>query len=122
MCMMKPNGFILIHVLFIIALLFLLISSSIASYHSDLFITNGQIEQIRVETLFQMGRVRYLEEQQEIDEVLTETEYHFPDGTVEVSILNETEEYRKLTFHIVLEPQKAWFSINHLIKKDSLAN
>lgn len=116
--MMRSEGFILVHVLFIISLLFLLVSSSIASYHSDLYITDRQIEQIQAETLFQMSRSSYLEEQQQMDEVLQETNYQFPDGRVEITLLEETEEYLKLNFHVVLEPQEAWFSINHLLEHD----
>jgi len=94
--------------------------TSIASYQSNLFISNRQIEQIQVETLFQMGRASYIKEQRDFNELLNEAEYRFPDGRVEIFIQEENKTHRKLNFHIVLEPQEAIFSINHFIEKDLL--
>ncbi|MFD1610002.1 hypothetical protein [Oceanobacillus luteolus] len=115
---MKPNGFFLIHVLFTISIIFIIISTSIIAYRNELFITDRQIEQNQIETLFQMARVKYIEEQRKSEEILRTARYTFPYGQVEITLGNATEHYRNLNFQIRLQSQQEFFSINHLISAE----
>lgn len=115
---MGSSGFILLHVLFIIAILFLIVTGSIFSYRNEVYITDTQVEHIQVESLFQMARLKYVEEQMEYKEILQAVTYNFPNGHVEITISHFTEAYRKLQFNIQPFNQDYAFSINHLIHND----
>lgn len=118
---MGSSGFILLHVLFIIALLFLIITGSILSYRNEVYITDTQVEHIQVESLFQMARVKYIEEQIEYRETLQAVTYYFPTGYVEINISHLTKAYRKLQFTIHPLDENHAFSINHLIHNDTFS-
>lgn len=115
---MGSSGFILLHVLFIIAILFLIVTGSIFSYRNEVYITDTQVEHIQVESLFQMARLKYVKEQMEYKEILQAVSYNFPNGHVEITISHFTEAYRKLQFNIQPFNQDYAFSINHLIHND----
>lgn len=105
---------------FVVSLVALLLLGSIATYRNELYITNRQIEQIQIETLFQMGRAAYIEEQQQVEEVLRQATYDFPYGRVDVSLSNLTETYRKLYFRITIHQREGFFPIIHLLKPENL--
>lgn len=112
----KDTGFILLHVLFVISLLFILISSGIASYRNEIYITNRQIEQIKIETLFQMAQEKYKRELRNTDEVIDSVSYEFPEGEVDISVLSIEDTYLKLSFVIKFHGNRDNFiPLNHLL-------
>lgn len=115
---MRHDGFILIHVLFIITILYLIISFSITAYRNELYITDRQIEQVVIESLFQMGRMSYIADQKLNDEVLHEARYNFPDGKVDIFLVELNDIYRKLHFEIRLHDDHQYYSLFHLLKYD----
>ncbi|WP_405103985.1 hypothetical protein [Oceanobacillus sp. FSL H7-0719] len=114
---MKNDGFIMLQVLFTIALLFILVTSSIASYRNEVYITKRQIEQVKIETLFQTAQTKYKQTLSESGPPLSPVSYNFPDGTVDISVSDYTEHYVKLQFLITFHDKEsdAYFSINHLL-------
>ncbi|MCF3941765.1 hypothetical protein [Oceanobacillus alkalisoli] len=114
----ESNGFILLHILFIIAILFLLVTGSIFSYRNEVHITETQVEQIHVESLFQMSRLKYVKEQMQNEEILQTASYDFPNGDVDIRITHLSEAYRKLQFHINPSNQESLFTVNHVIKNE----
>lgn len=116
----RPDGFILVHVLFIVSLSFLLIGSTITFYHNELSVTERQIEQTKMETLFQMGRAQYIQEQNQTEELLQSAVYDYPDGTVTIRLLENESVYRELNFYIVLKPDNRVLAINHLLSLNQI--
>lgn len=114
----ESRGFILLHVLFIIAILFLIITGSIFSYRNEVYITETQVEHIQIESLFQMARLKYVEEQMENEEIIQTASYDFPNGYVDISISRLSEAYRNLQFNIQPSKQEYAFTINHVINND----
>ena len=57
--MRQSEGFIFPYVLFIISILFLIITGSITSYQHDTSITDNMLEQVKIETLFQMSHTEF---------------------------------------------------------------
>lgn len=114
---MKNDGFIMLQVLFTIALLFILVTSSIASYRNEVYITKRQIEQVKIETLFQTAQTKYKQTLSESGPPLSPVSYNFPDGTVDISVSDYTGHYVKLQFLITFHDKEsdAYFSINHLL-------
>ncbi|MHA6250978.1 hypothetical protein [Oceanobacillus sp. CAU 1775] len=110
----NEKGFILVHVLFVVSLLFIIISSSISAYRNEIYINNRQIEQIKVESLFQIAQESYKRDFL-VNNEFKETYYTFPQGRVEITILNIETEYAKLAFEIWLDDNpRDFFSLRHL--------
>ena len=115
----RDNGFILIHVLFVISLTFILVTSGIASYRNEIYITDRQLEQIKIETLFQMGQAKYKQEQNASSSPIQSVSYEFPDGYVDISIVRIEEDFTELHFIIRFYDETAdFFPINHRLVLD----
>ncbi|WP_100010671.1 hypothetical protein [Lentibacillus sediminis] len=120
--MNKGNGFILPYVLFIIALVLILIMGNITQYRSEFTSTALQIENVRVETLFQMGREKWKQEIAPHGAVLDQvTTYDFPVGTVEINLVAENEERYKLHFIMKTGPEYQ-HDLTHYLEKVPPAN
>lgn len=113
----KNDGFIMLQVLFIVSLLFILIISSIATYRNEIYITTRQIEQVKIETLFQTAQSKYKQELAASDAPPSAASYRFPDGTVDISVTEITDHYIKLHFSIKFHDMEKneYFPINHLL-------
>lgn len=111
----NDNGFILIHVLFVITIAFILVTGSIAVYRNELYITERQIKQIEIETLFQMGREKYLQEAAAAASPILAATYEFPDGVTEIKIVNITDTTITLDFKIKFYDNDTFFPIQHPI-------
>ena len=113
----KDEGFILLHVLFIVSLVFILITSSIAAYRNEIYITERQIDQIKIETLFQMAQAKYRKELDAASEKEPfSASYIFPDGMVDITVTAVKENYVKLHFIIRFDDSDAFFPMNHLLR------
>jgi len=107
----------MLQVLFVVSLLFILIISSIAAYRNEIYITARQIEQLKVETLFQMAQSKYRQELTASDLPVDAVNYTFPDGTVDISVEEIADHYIKLYFYIKLSNmgKNEYFPIKHLL-------
>lgn len=116
--MNKSNGFILPYVLFIITLVLILIMGNITQYRSEFTSTALQIENVRMETLFQMGREKWKQEiatnGAQLGQVIT---YSFPDGMVGINLEDENEERYRLHFIIRTENEFQHDMISYLEKE-----
>lgn len=112
----NDKGFILLHVLFIISLLFIIVSYGVSSYRNEVYITQRQVEQITVESIFQMARESYKRDLATSEEIINNITYEFPQGGTDISILSANDSYLKLSFKIYFpdEPVK-FFTLNHLL-------
>lgn len=115
---MKNDGFIMLHVLFVISLLFILIISSVSSYRNQVHITHRQIEQIQAETLFQMAREQYKSELENAEEVIDDVNYYFSQGNVEIIVLGMQENYIKLSFVVRISDKDMYYPYVHLLVDD----
>lgn len=113
----KNDGFIMLQVLFVVSLLFILIISSIATYRNEVYITARQVEQVKIETLFQMAQSKYKQELAASDAPPSAASFSFPDGTVDISVTEITNHYIKLHFSIKFNDGKkdGYFPFNHLL-------
>lgn len=86
--MRQSEGFIFAYVLFIISILFLIITGSITSYQHDTSITDNMLEQVKIETLFQMSHTEFKDALQGHDTLQEDDvfDYDYPYGMVTVSI------------------------------------
>lgn len=112
----KENGFFLPYVLFITSLIFILTTSNIAIYQNDLQITKNQIEQIRIETLFQMARSTFKANISDYDEQNNIANYSFPDGKVEILIDSIEGEQYHLQFTMLTKEQGANYVITNILQ------
>lgn len=94
----REDGFVFPFVLFVAVIIFIIITSHIYVYHHDIHITNNHQEQLKMETLFQMSRVRVKEDLPVLDQYPSHISYQFPYGDVTVFIPDKNS--RQITFHI----------------------
>ena len=78
------HGFLLPYVLFMTALAFIVITVSIQMYRNEIEITDNQIEQLRVETLFQMGREQFIDDWENGRIEANPVVYSFPYGETKI--------------------------------------
>lgn len=84
--MNNDNGFILPSILFIIVIMFIVLTTNIKIYYHDQFITEQHLEQLKIETIVQMGRLMVKKEL--IKAPNTEkVHYTFPDGNITIEII-----------------------------------
>lgn len=114
----KENGFILLHVLFVISILFILVTSGVASYRNELYITDRQIDQVKIESLFQMAQTKYKQDLSNSSEIILHTVYDFPEGQVDISVLTIEETYLKLHFIIKIHDSDEYYPLNPLLIYD----
>ncbi len=80
------------YVLFVVSLVFIMITSSILLYRNDLYLTDHYLEHIRIETLFQMSQMKFNQEILSTNSTIPSTvQYDFPDGKVIIHITEESE-------------------------------
>ncbi|WP_099158498.1 hypothetical protein [Virgibacillus ndiopensis] len=98
----KQNGFFLPYVLFLTAVVLIVLTTTINTYKSDLQITDNQLKQLKIETLFQMGRTKFKQNffAIETDPDRNQVHYTFPDGNVSISYVHLIDKKYELTFTI----------------------
>src|SRR5699024_12432963 len=74
-------GFILSYVLFLIMIIFIVLSASIHIYKKEMLMTHQHIEQQKIESLIQIGITMFKEELVTEDIHTEKVTYTFPDGT-----------------------------------------
>src|SRR5699024_3718879 len=79
-------GFILSYVLFLIIIIFIVLSASIHIYKKEMLMTAQHIEQQKIESLIQMGITMFKEELLKKDIDKDYITYTFPDGTVDILV------------------------------------
>ncbi|WP_174613798.1 competence type IV pilus minor pilin ComGG [Virgibacillus ihumii] len=111
------NGFILPYVLFIAALVIITITASIQLYQNEIRISESQTEQLKIETLFQMGRAKFSEHLRDHNLSESPVTYHFPDGDVEIKYKKLTTGEHHLYFTITTN-RKTVISLPHRLVAD----
>ncbi|GAB3052030.1 hypothetical protein [Virgibacillus ainsalahensis] len=112
----SERGFFLPYVLFTITLVFIYITSNIHAYRSEIDITEGLVENIKAETLFQMGHTKIKEEMETFDHA-SEVFYRFPEGSVEIELKSMSEDSYQLYF--TMRTNKDFVvSITNYVEKD----
>lgn len=96
----NQHGFILPYVLFITALTFILIVASINIYHDEIHITQKQTQQLKIETLFQMGHSKFKESLLTSKTTVSPVTYNFPYGKVVIKYVKMNENEYHLYFTI----------------------
>src|SRR5690625_4520730 len=99
--MNNDKGFILPVIWLITILSFIVISVMVQTYQNELFITEQNLEQLIVETLFQMGYEQFLQDH-DVNDLTSyyEVQYHFPSGHVTIQYLQLNEQEGQLLFQI----------------------
>ncbi|WP_249871104.1 hypothetical protein [Oceanobacillus saliphilus] len=115
----NQKGFTLLYVLYITVIVFLLITASIQNYQRDLEITDRHIQQLHVETLFQMGREKVKSEITHLNFPVTRT-YDFSDGQVAVEVKQLNVDTFELLFTITLSSDDYIFGIRNLLKYEEI--
>lgn len=89
----SESGFYLPYVLFIATLIFIVIAASIRTYQQDIEITHHFVEQLKAETIVQMGVATFNQEYLEIEQDTLNIHYSFPDGEVTMiyNFINDSE-------------------------------
>ncbi|MFC3039058.1 hypothetical protein ACFOGI_02160 [Virgibacillus xinjiangensis] len=82
----KEHGFFLPYVLVIILVVLSGVASSIHAYKNTIDISRNHLEEIKIETLFQMGRAKVEKDLDTQEEVPRLAMYDFPDGNVVIDI------------------------------------
>ncbi|MFD1038477.1 competence type IV pilus minor pilin ComGG [Virgibacillus byunsanensis] len=109
----NQEGFVLPYVLFFAALALFVVIASTDRYSNDVQITHNQIEQIRIETLVQMGRAKLLDELAHIPQDSPIT-YSFPDGVVEISIISIKDNQYNLHLNVTTSSGSVYDTTNTL--------
>ncbi|WP_163969994.1 hypothetical protein [Oceanobacillus halotolerans] len=114
---LNQRGFVLPYVLFIMSLAVVIIITSIHTYRNNLEITHHQLEQIRIETLFQMAYAHFLDALKESHEDIASPAYYtYQQGTVTIEhILLEKD-----TYHLYITVKTNKGVINTFIKEINL--
>lgn len=98
----NESGFILPHVLLIATILLITVMTNINIYQKNVHLTYYHIDQLRIETLFQMGYAKFQNEFSPVDLDHQKTvTYHFPDGRVTIEFNQLNDEEGQLHFHLM---------------------
>lgn len=91
--MSNQSGFFLSYTLFITTIIFIIITASIRTYQHEIEITHQLIDQLRGETLVQMGLAKFNQEYLPIERETFSVHYHLPDGevTIAYSFIDDSE-------------------------------
>lgn len=108
----KESGFFLPYVLFITVIVLTIITSSIRTYQSEIEITHHLIEQLKAETILQMGISKFNQDYLPNDQETLNVQYNFPDGDVAIiyNLISELE-YR-LHFTITTNNGLVYTTVN----------
>ncbi|MGJ9456961.1 hypothetical protein [Oceanobacillus sp. CF4.6] len=111
----NQHGFILPYVLFITTLALILITAHIQSYQRGMEITDRYLQQLKMETLFQMGRERI---KSDIDEITVPgtLDYNFPYGEVRIEVQEIEQNNYELFFTITTNSNNHIYAIKNILE------
>lgn len=101
--MNNESGFVLPYVLFIITIVFIVITTSISMYKREVEMSDHFITQLKIETLIQMSHQKLKEDYSLLELDSTNAEYIFIDGMVKLVYKRLDEELYRLQFYIETE-------------------
>jgi hypothetical protein len=112
--MNNETGFFLPYVLFITTLLFIVITASIKTYQQDTYLTHHYLDQLRAETIVQIGLTKFKEDYLPNEETSLKVNYNFLDGDVTIvyHLINEVE--YKLHFTVLTKEGTVYTTIHTL--------
>lgn len=110
--MNNQRGFILPYTLFIATIVLLIVMTNIITYNQNIQITYNYMEQIKIQTLFQMGREKFKQEVTTL-EINNKVAYDFPHGHVVIDYTTTETEYH-LYFLIYTENDSVYLTENTL--------
>ncbi len=87
----NQNGFILPYVLFFYSHIVHRHHANVHSYRDEIHIAQNHTEQLKIETLLQMGRTRFKDELASGMDLPASTIYHFPYGDVDIRYTKQTK-------------------------------
>jgi len=108
--MNNQQGFVLPLVLFTTAIVFVVLMSQITMYRSEINITKNHLEQVKIESLFQMGREKVKDELRmatTVEEIPGKVTYQLPLGSVIILISREKDNQYDLVFDIFTSGNQA---------------
>ncbi|WP_404453005.1 hypothetical protein LG329_02475 [Virgibacillus necropolis] len=117
----EEKGFILPLVLLIAALLFLFVSTNVSIYHNELSITKNELSQLKIDSLFQMGRSKFKNEISSLKQDSGTVQYTFPDGYVKIDYTRNQEVY-ELIFSISTHDDKILVIAHHITMETEMNN
>ncbi len=108
----NESGFFLPYVLFITALVFIIITTSIRTYQHEIEITHHLIDQLKAETIVQMGLAKFKQDYLPNEQDTLNVHYSFPDGEVTIiyNFINDFE-YR-LHFTVLTKSGLVYTTVN----------
>lgn len=113
----NQHGFFLPYVLFIVSLTFIIISTNIKIYSNEIDMMNHLTEQIKIETLLNMGRTKFTEDMMHNKNVTDTILYSFPSGDVQISYVpSENEQNKIFVYYQITTNQGFTFSLNDFIQ------
>ncbi|MFD2630823.1 hypothetical protein [Oceanobacillus kapialis] len=99
----NEQGFVLPAVLLIIAIVFVFLFHNTSAYRNELSITDTQLEQTKIETLYQASRQLLIDELKEHGSTIDTATYTFPYGNVAVHLQKIDDAFSRLTFTITTD-------------------
>ncbi|MUK87133.1 hypothetical protein GMD78_01805 [Ornithinibacillus sp. L9] len=108
--MNSQRGFILPSVMFISVFVFIIVLANTYTFQSSVQITDKVIENIKIETLFQMGLARFKNDYANLGYTTEEQtiEYEFPNGNTQITYLYMNENQILLNLNITTENQSKY--------------
>ena len=111
----NQRGFFLPYILFIIALVFIIVSANIKIYQNEIHTMEHLTEQIHIESLLQMGYMKYKDQMKDVEEFPQKVLFDFPSGEVNVFYISHEKNIVSVRYHIKTDKNNS-FSIKGTIK------
>ncbi|MBP1969745.1 hypothetical protein J2Z83_001852 [Virgibacillus natechei] len=105
-------GFFLPYVLFVTTIVFIFITATISMYTTNIKVTETHLEQVKIETLFQMAYSKFSEEYKDSELNYGKKNYTFPYGSVEITAEPLDENILHLYFEVTTDKGYV-YSITH---------
>lgn len=112
-------GFFLPYVLFITSLVFMIVTTSINIYQQDTQMTHRYVDQLRIETLVQMGLATFRKEYLPNESSTLTVDYVFPDGEVTI-VYHLIDEFEYRLHFTVLTVNDSLYTVLHTVKLPTL--
>ncbi|MGM8365125.1 hypothetical protein ACLIBG_06510 [Virgibacillus sp. W0181] len=113
----RESGFYLPYVLFIITIIFIVITASIQVYSNDIQMTRKHLEQLKIETLFQISRTKLKEDIKNNSPSIRNKDhviYVLPEGTVTINFMPLEVNTFQLHFTILTDENTTYTLTNKL--------
>ncbi|CDQ39669.1 hypothetical protein [Virgibacillus salexigens] len=104
--MNNEQAFILPFVLFVIALTFMLITTNVQQYQSNISMTKNQLQQITIETLIQTAREKLKEKLNEDINNISPRTFHLPQGDVRIQLTDIGKSSYRILYIVTIQESK----------------